>query len=250
MDSFVQFCSNYDSVFNVLSSIATALAVFIGVYSIYEVRKQRESTYKPDLIIEEKLFEMSERNQDLRFFYDGEEMNNLNLGIARFHLCCYNIGFASAKKIKCEFIFNANSYIKKINKNLKALSRENEITFQFGGDKKFMKIVSNNSVFANQTLALKNGFKINKNLILPVSVANEPIKIEIPYTILLLFIMKQYYSFENEHADDDFDFNFTFKISFYDIGNVKRSKTYKIYFYSIASGKLYFRGELRANEIA
>lgn len=250
MDSFIQFCSNYDSVFNVLSSIATALAVFIGVYSIYEVRKQRESTYMPDLIIEEKLFEMVERNQGLRFFYDDEEKNDLNLRLAQFHLCCYNIGFASAKKIKCEFIFNADCYIKKINKNLKALSRENEITFQFGKGKKFIKILSSNSVFENQALALKNGFKIDKNLILPVSVANEPIKIEIPYPILLFFIINQYYSFENEHADDDSDFNFTFKISFYDIGNVKRSKTYKISFYSMASGNLYFRGELRADEIA
>lgn len=247
IDTFVQFCNDYECIFSVVSSISTALAVIVAVYTILEVKRQRESTFKPELIIEEKYFTFA-HDKNYSFYYHDNPNHRLEDSIFfNFYLCCYNVGFASAKKIECEFSFDFDKYSKEIYKNLKTLNLEHEIIFKKHKNES-VSFESKNEKFLSGSFTLVNGFKSYLNFVLPVSINNDNSRIYIPHSILLVNLIHQYYSFESQNKTDE-NFYFYFKISYYDIGNIKHKKKYKITFMPSIRGNDYFDGLLKVEEI-
>lgn len=122
--------NDYISFFAIVSSIATLAYAIIAFRTLYEIKKQRESTYQPEIVIEESILYINncssiddkwEPNYSTKRDYITPN-NELSLEYKKPYINLYNIGLGAAKDVEVKFTFNIEEYeenIKKINRSLK-----------------------------------------------------------------------------------------------------------------------------------
>lgn len=142
---------NIVGIFTMLASIATTLCAYIAFKTLYEVKRQRESTYLPDIIIGEENLYVYFRNKDgvlepAEYSYENKNKYYHQLGRceSNFYLIklkFYNIGLATAKEMKIEYFFDKESIQRSIDKsfnvsrNFKVEMNKNDFEF-FEGETK------------------------------------------------------------------------------------------------------------------
>lgn len=124
----VDFFLQHKDLILILSGIATLISSFIAMFTLLEVKKQRHSYYKPDILIESFIVSISKSP----FFKKNEEL-------LKYKTCNYNdyssnyneaksevsakykvenLGFGIAKNIRCQWKFDSKKAIQLINKEL------------------------------------------------------------------------------------------------------------------------------------
>ena len=122
----MEFCANYIDVINIISGVGTFLSALIALFTLREVKKQRLSLYKPEILIKSFLISISKNP----LFLDNNELLKYKTSIFNDHSINYddidfevypkykvdNFGFGIAKSVNCTWEFDTKTAINQINK--------------------------------------------------------------------------------------------------------------------------------------
>lgn len=108
---------NLNEWMTLISSIGALLTAIVALCTLFELFKQRKSSYKPDLCILKSHFDikgpgLGEANLALNWSEPSPSENTRILGTS---LTLVNIGFGAAKNIEAKWNFNSNLLIQEIN---------------------------------------------------------------------------------------------------------------------------------------
>ncbi|SUX44721.1 hypothetical protein [Chryseobacterium indoltheticum] len=97
---------NLTLVITIISCLATIAAAIIYYYTLREIKKQRQSSYRPELFIETTSFfikvkKVNNKIQDL--IWSNLEQKEDSISNDTFNLQCHNLGLGAAKNIKIKF---------------------------------------------------------------------------------------------------------------------------------------------------
>lgn len=171
-------------IFTVLASVATSICAYVAFKTLNEVKKQRESTYLPDIVIGEEnlyvyfrdrngVFEPAEYSYENKGYY----FHDLKKCEANFYLIklkFYNIGLATAKEVKLEFFFDKDDIQRSIDKSSN-VNRDLRVEFR-----------KNDFEFFEGETRVKHGYyaideKINYlGYLMPITVSRKPFMCEAP----------------------------------------------------------------------
>jgi hypothetical protein len=248
-----------------ISALATLAAAIIYYFTLDEIKKQRENTYKPHLFIDNiNFYVQSIRKGELMFprkWVDNLKVSGTfldfsqeNFTLSDFALKCYNIGFGTAKKISISFSYDIDTFIEQINKLNELVADSNKITV-----KKEMRFISfdckNNELpFLNSAIAIEGVLKHYISYILPVSIKSDYSYIKLPFHYLELLNIYVYLfsSIPNKNElDIELDIPIiTSEIKYSDISNKEISKsltvTTELSMFSTAG----FAGQFKIYELA
>lgn len=236
MDKIISFSNEYATFFGIISSIATAIAVLIGLYTIFEVKKQRESSYKPELILEEKRFFVDKREMPYIHYYPNtintEDVNRTEIEeVLNFNLKCVNVGLATAKNVIIEFKIDLDHYTETIEKfNAKRPEQKTKYDFKYFGKSGDVAIVRNDKIDDSRSLFGKIKQVYKMNYVLPVNIDNTPVNIPIPNYFIYLSSIMQQYSWSETNNDNHTGLVFYTSLEYRDIGNKKHKQYYKVKF--------------------
>lgn len=109
---------NINEWMTLISSIGALLTAIVALLTLFELFKQRKSSYKPDLCILKNHFDikgpgLGEANLALNW---SEYSANEDTKILGIYLTLVNIGFGAAKNIEAKWNFDSDFLIKEINK--------------------------------------------------------------------------------------------------------------------------------------
>lgn len=245
-------------IFAIISSIATAIYAFITFRTLREIKLQRESMYKPELIICNDMFYLLNENENSIFpgIYSFKEKpieesfsENTN---SNFKYALFNIGLGTAKNINISYNYSIEKSISIINELIAKLNLDKEIIIEHNinvevKDRIKTKTSYNGIMITNPyslyhseicypNISLAN--EIEHNHILPVSYFKDPYEFNFPrvycelFSIYIFLINKLVELGLNlDKSPNLLEFpEINIKISYYDISNLLIEKLYKCNF--------------------
>jgi hypothetical protein len=224
------------TIFTIISALAAVTYTIVAFRTLLEIKAQRETTYRPDIIVDEGLFYIYSYKSDKGEFpveYTYEKKNQLyhceNFTISSFSINLFNIGLAAAKEIQIEYSFDLDKISSIINEQNKTLPADKIINIKKGNA--FLEFkAAENAVVRSSYHAIDSQLKREINHILPVNISSNPIKIALPTYILEIHSILIYSFWMNDTKDNEFPELpiINLKISYFDIGNNKHSKEYEL----------------------
>jgi hypothetical protein len=195
------------SIATVASGIGTVVSIAFAIKALTEVRLQRESTYKPELVANGGTFyaynhetqngqfpnafawEFSYRKH--RTGYKAKNRDN-RITVLPIHL--YNIGLGAAKNVVMSYETDTNKWLEIISEMSKGLKGELPFTFGYGNKFSFIDYRSADYVGMGRR-GLPKQSKVTVNHMLPVSVRSEPYKFDLPEYMFHIISASIYTSF-------------------------------------------------------
>jgi len=188
-----------------ITAIATFALAFSGLRTIHEMRKQRKSAYKPDIMIAKSDFHVYNRKFDNIFLpviwsnnkLDKEEISEIttkeviyfpfpNFRPLPFYsdldLECHNVGLGSAKYVEIEWHFIPNDFIEKIRRIERA---NNSYLFKISEEEDFFYLY-----FSKESVLIS--FQKSYYDSLPFIKKESPTKLPVPSIYLFLYSILQY----------------------------------------------------------
>lgn len=256
---------NIVGVFTIISAIATAGYAYIAYNTLKEIKNQRETTYKPDVILEKfRFYVYSIVKNDLPYPCDWSETDNgydfeVTNAKRYFYLKLHNIGLGAAKYITATYSFDIDATLKlieaennKLPDNLKFSITRNNNSFEF-------KPNSNTPPFGSSYFS--NVLHVNTlNHILPASITKEATYLIMSHLYLefiSLTIYLMYATAKNVQSTGGEVGRMNFidlpplvlKLDYSDISNKAHSKTFEITFSMIVSSLKRVESEFEIKEI-
>lgn len=222
-------------VITTISAAATLAAAFIYYYTLKELKKQRQNTYKPQLFIDTSFFTVQGVKKDdliMPLSWNDKPIKSQSIvsfyesSISKYALKCYNVGFGTATNVTINFSFNINNLIKEIealqdnlDNSLKVQIKKNENFISFQCDNK-------NLPFTNKTINFNNNQNDYISYSLPISINKEAVSINLPNYFLELLNLYVFYFFENKNFEKEIQIpELLIKLNYKDIaGDMYRQK--------------------------
>jgi len=246
-----------------ISALATIAAAIIYYYTLNEIKKQRENTYKPHLFIDNIYFYVqSMKKGELMFpsIWSNEskdvtkifEFSNKHLGLSDFGLKCFNIGFGTAKNVNISFAYDIDIFIDQINQLNKYVSPELLIIVKKEFGLISLKCENKDIPYPNKIISIDNCLSSYLSYILPVNVKNEHSTVKLPLHFLeLLNVYVFLFSSISEKEENNFELNIpliTAEIKYQDISNRQFSIKMKIVTKFTMLSTSGYVGEFKINE--
>lgn len=224
-----------------LASIGTFVSAMIAVFTLFEIKKQRQSLYLPDILIKSFTVSISKsplnkENEELiqyktSVFNDySKNYNDIDFEVSAKYKVD-NVGFGVAKNLICQWHFSTKEAIKEIEKILPS-------DFNFSWHKGLNLYLLNN--LRNEDFhysANANIYKQEIDYITPISVENHFHFHTIPEIIIFCHYLFLIYktnltgkSGENFHVFEFFEYKFpnpALSIKYKDINGKTHKKLYK-----------------------
>jgi hypothetical protein len=223
-------------IFTIISALAAVAYTIVAFRTLLEIKAQRETTYRPDIIVDEGLFyiysyktEKGEFPVEYTYEKKGQLYHCDNFRMGSFSLNLFNIGLAAAKEIQIEYSFDLDKITSIINEQNKTLPADKIISIR--KEKAFLEFkAAENAVGGGSFHVINNQLKREINHILPVNVSSNPIKIALPTYILEMHSILIYNFWMNDAKEKEFpDLPIiNLKMNYLDIGNNKHSKEYEL----------------------
>lgn len=217
--------------FDEISAVATAIAVIIGLYTIIEVIKQRQSSYKPEIIILDDYFDVNTNNYSYLYINKNSENKNIEdsfLNNMNFNVKLINLGLGTAKNVKVKFEIDIMKYLKKFYSFYENKSNNME-SFECELNRNSLYIVPP-KYFGNKIhFNIDNPSKHKFNYILPVSILDNLTELKIPAYITYIHSIILHLGWKYQNLEKT-DFEFNIEIQYEDIGGKKFEKKFKISF--------------------
>jgi hypothetical protein len=232
---------HYKDLVMIFSGIGTFISSLIAVFTLIEVKKQRHSYYKPDILIKTFLVAISKspflKNEEELLEYKTCNFNDYsnNYNEVKYEVSAKykveNLGFGIAKNVKCQWKFDAKKAIQLIDKELSknfSFSLHKNLNLYFLND-------SNNENFHYS--AFTKIEKQNIDYIAPINIQSHSHLHTVPniimYTHYLFLLFKE--KLLEEKADNFGIFKFeeykfpapSLMIEYRDLNNKKYMKEYK-----------------------
>lgn len=216
--------------------IFTAIGIFISVFTLLEMKSQRETSYKPKLFVDGSSFVVKSLEiEDIKFPIYWVKKNNdsiiKTIASPSFKLDCYNIGFGTAKNVTLTYSYNLKEFMSFVKKKIDKTGKR-EKGKHCGWSTTYNKY---NNLFPPECAAyyLENeppfeycyDYNVNYNryisYILPVNIDKKAFSISIPEAFLSLLNI---YVYENKrkslyYLDNDSIPKINIKLKYYDISN-------------------------------
>ena len=208
-----------------ISSVAAFVTAIIVFFTLLEMIRQRQSTYKPDLVCKSTQFFVSADVIDTLQYTistkDNDDKGDQNRRAPQGR--AFNIGLGSAKNLILTWRFDHDRAIEDVSRlNL-------ELGLSLFVEENILKIKGK---FGGIHINLANDNFQNIDYILPVSITNEPVSIHIPFSyvhLLSIYSIFQMYN-DSENALDALSSfpQIWLTIKFKDVGGRVYKKKYGI----------------------
>lgn len=248
----------------ILSALATIAAAIIYYYTLHELKRQRENTYRPHLFIDNIFFYVQAiRKGDKMFPSKWGENSNVagtfinfdpeSYWLTDFSLKCYNIGFGTAKKIDIKFIYDIDSFISQISDIGKHVSPELLITVKKEGYFVSFDCKNKDIPFSNKSISIDGVMTQYLSYVLPVNIKSEHSSIKLPLHYLeLLNVYVFLFSSIKDKKEKGIDIDIpiiTTEITYLDISNKQFSKNMTITAEMSMFSTAGFSGQFKIHEI-
>ncbi|MBW1780965.1 MAG: hypothetical protein JRL30_09525 [Deltaproteobacteria bacterium] len=177
-----------------ISSVAALVTAIIVFFTLLEMIRQRQSSYKPDLVFKPLRFSVSADTFDtLQYTISTEDSgDNSEQGHHDPNGKVFNIGLGSAKNLRFTWQFDHEKAIERVKK----LNVELGLTTNVK-DKILIIKAKTSSVY----ISLENDFLQSIDYLLPVSITNQPVIMQIPSCYVNLLSIYSIYQI-CKNADD------------------------------------------------
>ncbi|RZK45994.1 MAG: hypothetical protein EOO97_00015 [Pedobacter sp.] len=226
---------------NTIISFLTLLVTIFIALELSRLDDQRnnkviETSYKPELVIEEKTFSLyTTKGNLLRFEYSYDPLKRIEkvgekVILSSLPLLMYNIGTGPTKWIKVRFEFDLQRAISLYNKIVQDEPEEESwhISLKDRGISVSEKGNHNREIMTTYV----QDFETKINHLVPVSVSNTPFELAIPFHISLIhsYILTHSWGKEPFKTTNTAFPSIYVKLSYMDIGDKTFEKTIKIDF--------------------
>lgn len=242
-----------------IGAIASVSAAIIYYYTLNELKKQRENTYRPHLFVDNAFFYVQgvqknenimplkwcEKTSDIKSIISFENDNIF----ASFSIKCYNIGFGTATNIKINFQYDIIGFILDIKSLEKRIPKKKRINIENNGT--FLSFEPENKELPFSSKSFSTELNLNQyvSYILPVNINKDIAEINIPRHFLeLINIMVYYNAILKEKKEKDLNIpEVKLNITYKDISNRNFKKELKISTKMILYGLACYNGEFVIN---
>ncbi len=206
------------SIFAIIAAISTVIYTIITVKTLKEIKRQRETTYLPNVVLGESSYTM-EIDESLNHNSIMFEDSTTKMKTKNCYLNIYNIGLASAKNLKFLFKINDNKFIDLAKENVNGI----EISEMGNG---FLSIKHKQLNSGHNLATQKNS---TKDFLIPVNIENKPFQLELPYYLMSILFLLVY------NLKDNYDLlsnlpHFDLKIEYEDLSNKEHFINYQLKF--------------------
>lgn len=236
-----ELITEHKEIINIIASVGTFISAIIAIYTLLEIKKQRLSTYKPQLLLKSFIVYINKsplclESDELLLFktenfneYKNDTKTKKEFEISSLYKI-ENLGFGIAKNIKVSWIFD-------MQKALKILEKEFSQDFYFDEDKPLNYYFLHKKSDANfQTSFINERIKIQTtDYIAPINVKEHTHYHTIPKDIIVIHFL--YFIFKNKLLETvnkntygSYFENFPkveLKVQYYDLNKKKYINNYK-----------------------
>lgn len=224
------------SIFTIIAAVATVIYTIITFRTLKEIKAQRETAYRPDIIVDESSFyiyssELGINSFPTEYTYDKKELGYKpqHKYSNSFGLKFYNIGLAAAKNIKIQFSINIQKIIEQTVLSSANIDEHKRINVEYKNNSIEFKPVDKNLGYGSFHV-IHNQLDRNLNHLLPVNIEPNAFIVALPTYILELNAL-MIYNFGNSN-DKNRVFNtmptMTLTIHYSDIGNKIHKKEIEV----------------------
>ena len=244
---------NIEHLISILTSVAACLSAIAAFFTVRQVSKQREHSYRPELVIPSIVIDGISSNQEKEFiplwWSDNLNLNSHN-DPKRFQFSINNVGLGAAKEIHLSWSFPIEKIVNDINK----LIQQSLIPLYFACEDGVLVAKSKDMVHESISM-WKNQKNEILDFILPSGLEKTPALIVFPDAYKRLLSSCIYFSFKTSKFEMLEKFPpLLLTISFKDIGNKEHNINLKVLVdLSLVKendeGKCVFNGHLVAKRI-
>jgi hypothetical protein len=207
----------------IILGIINTITFLVLLFSFLEMRNQRRSSYKPDLIPRSQNFRVKYFIDKQGYFeWETISIRNTNAKIndlLNFYLV--NVGLGPAKYISVAFDLDFNGLIEEIKK----LDEEKEFDIELNKNKGFVKISHKKRKSFMPNINIARNYSILHNKL------DRGILISVPLPVMELYLI-YIYLWGKYNADRSFNYKLpsAFTVRYKDMDNLEYNKTFDIFF--------------------
>lgn len=243
-----------------ISAFATVVAAVIYYYTLSELKKQRQNTYKPQLFLDSAYFIVQgiKRNDIIMpLNWDQQKKKLLTIAnfeyknvITKYELKCYNVGFGTATNIETQFNFDLKKFVKEINKLQIDIDENLKVEIKNNGSFISFNTMNKDLPFTNKMISIKNSLNDYISYALPVSVNNDAVLIKFPSHFLELLNLYVFYFSKSKDAKKEINIpEILVEMKFKDISETKYSQKIKINTELGTLGVAGYTGQFKINKL-
>jgi len=244
------------SIFTIIAALATVTYTIITFRTLKEIKAQRETTYRPDVIVDESFFyiyssETGEMSFPTEYTYEKKEAGYKPKQhySNSFGLKFYNIGLAAAKNIQINFSIDINKIVDLVINSSKDVDEDKRINVKHSNNSVEFKPEKKDISYASFHV-INNQLERSLNHLLPVNVEANPFIIALPTYILELNALMIYNIWNTKNKNKGFNTipTMTLAIQYCDIGNKIHKKTVEVSIEYFGGSREESRGIIRTVE--
>ena len=217
-----------------VASLATLVTMVLVALTLREMAKQRKTTYRPDIVLSTSGYFIYAEHQDgaLSYFhFSNEEVEPNSVQIERrlnrVYLDGFDIGLGTAKLVDVAWEFQVDHLVQKLNEDVAS-----GFQVEFKHDDVFTEGYLSYKLPKEPSggvIALSHDIHRTYDHLLPIHVKDEPTKISMPFTYLLITAARLYSTMvdKTKRAAEDFSV-LRVKITYADIGNNLHKKSFSV----------------------
>lgn len=236
-----------DQKISLFYSIITAATSVIVLLTLFEIAKQRKSSYKPDIFLASQNFyaQKSGLAKSMLPIAWSEYLSVEHNYQLEYLLNIYNIGNGSAKNISVQWNLELDEIIGEINLDAKDINYQ--LHLEKNDDSQIFIVETIDNEESTSSVNTKLDLNPKYDYLLPSSVDKEGLKIRLPATIIFLIAIR--FMLWSKKSDRKYDKIFPWigmTISYEDIGGSKHVKGFKFDFSLIMHSETTFGGRIEA----
>ena len=211
---------NYQQHASIISSVATLLTALFTLFMVLEIKKQREATYHPEIILSRINFKGDFRNTPKEWKKESEIENNNSSN--NFSIDLYNIGLGAAKDVSVRFSFPVEEMIRTINELARNTKAEIKIKYEHN------EINAETDFCGHIIIFHKNIMEYSVDYIIPISNYTNPTKIPLPMSYMFLVSTIFCLKWRSIFCDVPHIPPIKIDLEYYDISDQKLQKSYEM----------------------
>jgi hypothetical protein len=216
-----------DQVISLAASIGACLSAIAAFLAVKQVSKQRESSYKPELVLAKTAFDCLSNPLSQGEIPDtwlirrgNEEEKNY---LQSFSMPLRNVGLGAAKSVKVSWSFPMENVVSNVNE----LAQKSLVPAYFEYENGMLSLKSDE--LGCSTSMWKNQKKENIDFVLPAQIDNSPVELQLPHAYIQIVSALVYFSVKSESIKSFPEIPaLNVGIEFNDIGGSKHSAQFSI----------------------
>jgi len=168
-----------DQTVALLASIAACLSAIATFLMIRQIAKQRKSSYHPELAISRVYFHGISHQIGMgplpQYWTGTDESGQVDTTIKQIALPLYNIGLGAAKAVLVNWSFPINEFVKTVNELAKRTLMQEPFTYEDA------VLYMKSDIIGTSTSMWKSQQRNSLDYVLPASVKNEPVFLDLPF---------------------------------------------------------------------